>query len=258
MKNPEQPNKGEKNWQESFENNAEIYTAREIFDLIQANEFNEFEKEKIRKNLTEFGQKEEDIDLAVKLMACISAVQKAAFDGEQIELQFMPMKRPDAIAGYRSKNDENPKEAYAVYVEGLHETTSDWLKKTKLTLFDREGKPNKNEPIITTEEDLLGVAIHEVRHRFQYQDGFRIFSPEAASAIDNQLRQIMLFTVSYFDKLKKIREKGCKKGGEIVRGINPSEFDSFVIEILANNKIHEGLTLRDFFDLVKIQPPEIK
>lgn len=249
-------NKGSTTWQEALEG-KEKYAAKELFDLIQAVQLDALNPQETRRQLLEHGQKEEDIDSALKLMACISAVNRMAFGGEPVTLNFMSpehAERPDIVARYDSGGKDS-REGYEVRVEGLHNKTLDMLK-SKIELVDKDGKVFEDRPLTTIESEYLGTAVHEVRHRFQHQKGFKMFSPKDISSVDEQLGRIISFMKDYFDIVREDLEKEGASKKIIASQANPREFDAMVVEVLAQNKMHEGVTLEEFSNLVGIQPPE--
>jgi hypothetical protein len=249
----EEKYKGSRTWQEAYENPEEIYSAEEIFDLIQTNQFPKLNPEKMKEGLLEKGLKEEDIDSALRLMACMATVQQAGFDGEQVTLEFVSKKyqpNQDFAAAYFPKKD-----SYGIFVPDLHEGISNHLKEVTVKLVDKDGKFIKDAPLLTMEEWMLGTAVHEVRHRLQEQTDFKMFSPEDASSMQNkQLKQIIIFVERLFEITKEDLEKAGRGEKIIEDRTSQEEFDSNVVEFLTRNKIHNGTTLKEFFDLVKIQP----
>lgn len=251
-------NKESTTWQEVLENKGETYTAKELFDLIQVNHMDGLDPDKVRAELLAHGRKEEDIEDSLKLMTCISIVQRMAFSGEGVALNFAPSKheiRPDIVAMYNPK-EKDCEERYDVRVEELHNKILDMLK-SKIELVDKNGKVFDNRPLTTVESEYLGTAVHEVRHRFQHQKGFRMFSYEDTSLIDKQLSRIITFVKHYLDIVREDLEKEGASKEIIDSQVNPAEFDAMVIKILAQNKMHEGVTLEEFSNLVRIQPPEL-
>lgn len=237
-----------------------IYTAKELFDLIQGDELKTIGAERTRKDLSAQGQKEEDIDVAIKLMACISAVQKRAFNGEQIALIFSPLKfkiYPSTLAMYSPNGGKDSGECYEVFVEGYNESLLDSLKPPTIGLYDKDGKEPKNKIPISMEEELLKKAVHEVRHRFQGRIGFRMFSVKDRSFVDAQLKEIIFFADTIQNIVKRRIEKEGVRSDIIDNVISQPEFDAIVVETLALNKLREGVKSEEFFDLVKIQPPEL-
>lgn len=248
--------KGNRTWQEAYENPDEVYSAKEIFDLIQYNEFKKVkDPEKLKKELLENEMKEEDIDLAFKLMVCVGAVDQTAFWDGAIPLEFIHSKskqNEDFFAGYDSP-DKNPSESYVVFVEGFHEAMKKNLAR-KMVLVGEDGKFIKDAPLPTEEEFFLGVAIHEVRHRLQRQEGFKLFSAKDIPNLKNPLKKIAI----YIRELKKasveVEQEGKNRESVIAYYEDPIEFDSSFVEYLARHRIHHGIALREFFDLVKVQP----
>jgi len=259
---PEQEQESEKapNVLESaFEDDREAHNAKEIFDLIQKSYLTRLNPEETRRQLLEHGRKEEDIDSALKLMACIGAVNRIAFGEGGVVLNFVPSKhkvRPDIIAMYNPE-EKDCEEGYDVRVEGLNEKTLIRVK-AKIPLIGKDGETVKNGPLVTLEEAYLGTSIHEARHRFQHQKGSRIFSYKDAHLVGKQLGKIISFVKHYLDIRREDMEKDGAAKETIDSEVNPGEFDAMVVEILAQNKLHEGVILEDFFNLVKIQPPELE
>ena len=245
--------KGSRTWQEAMENKQEVYTAKEIFDLIQTNEQPKLDADSMRAALLERGMKEEDVNLALELMACIGAVNFLAFGKRDVLLEFRTKKgsNQDLLAGYNRAEEKQP-ESFLVYVKDLFKDVSEQLAQKFYSLrnVNNENRPNK-----TKEELFLGVAVHEVRHRLQKQSGFKMFSiDEISSEKDETIRKVLTYTRNLFEEEEK-RFRKENRGEKVVRNrISPEEFDASATEYLAHNKLHEGMNLENFMLLVRSQP----
>jgi len=240
-------NKRLKTWQEVIENKKEIYTTEKLFKICQDNEIPRLRPKFLKKQLIEHGMESDDINSAFELMACITGINKIIFDENEIPLTFVP-EESYTVAGYCSLS-KNPNESYQVFVKNCGKILEDRAG----ILLDEVG--NQQNFSLTQKEILLRVAIHEVRHRLQYQKGFKFLSVEN---ISDERNVLLKGYMNYFKNSLEIAKKLYRKKGEteemIKEKINSLEFDSEVIANFAINEIRKGISLEDLIKIIQHQP----
>lgn len=97
----------------------------------------------------------------------------------------------------------------------------------KNILIKEFGKSDQDTPIPSSEEVIIGLAVHEVRHRVQeYFSKKKLFTPEIANEIKSD----------YLKKLIKFLELICLDKPD-VKG-SDRQFDALVIEMWCKEKWH--------------------
>lgn len=231
------------------------YTASEFFQLIFKKSYPNLKPKDMGRKLLAKGQKEADTIMSLKLMACIGAIDRLIFDGKPITLNFST--RPNRyghFAGY-SKATKTHGESYEVTVSGIAKTMKGELK-ARVTMLGKKSPPYYDLPKASLEEILIGVAIHEVRHRMQYQPGIKTFSRKYYSYAGGKLRRYINFTKLLFREERKVYVKEGKSVGFIRDRMKKTEFDAKLIEIIAVTRIHNGVSINELKSLINLQPNE--
>lgn len=244
-------------WEEAWQAKDKMRSAQEIFNLIQGKVVSWFDPN-LRQELSEKDQSAEDIELAIELMACIGAIDKAAFGKRDILLEFFVTQdesNEDLFACYCSPKD-NPRESYGVWVGGLYQGITKQLRHEKLILPDC---PIKKAPLATKEEFLLGVGVHEVRHRLQYHKRVEMFVSSDTEHFKEPMRKVCRWIRELLSSRKRI-EAPTKKDPQrfLAYCDNPDEFDANVVQDFACQRLHQGISLEEFFALVMLEPAAYK
>ncbi len=184
-----------------------VYNADGLFELFQKYKISD--PDAIKEQLSECGIEPKDIECAFELMACISKIDTMCCSGN-IRLLFNTSKNLKLLAGYGRAGENELDELYSVYTDGLAGEVEMRCKKSVLL----DGIGNFKKTSLTKQEVLLKAAIHEVRHRLQYQKGFKIFTAEDALEEENQTLK------KYIDSEKKYKKKKKNFIGEKRRLMN--------------------------------------
>jgi len=168
------------------------------------------ERKILKRRLLQEGLEEKDIDISIDLGETIAQLDFFVF-GNNI---------PVILADFECQQDRNTralyapetkkqKESYLVYVPKMSES----LEEVKF-YFDENGNLTAEETnkLITTQELLLQIAAHEVRHRLQHS-------------------------------IKNLKTKTKTK--------SEKEHDSHLIEFTAVEALHRGKTLEEIAELIR-------
>lgn len=142
------------------ENKQEIYKAEDLFRFFQE-KYNVPNSEETKRQLMEHGMEPKDIDASFELMTCVLGVDANVENLQGIRLEFNAAKDTKKLAGYRPAA-EGELEKYIAFVDGSADEITRRCRGRKMT----------------KQEVVLQVAIHEVRHRLQFTEGFKKFKAE--------------------------------------------------------------------------------
>jgi len=235
-----------------------ICNAFEIFDLFQEIAFSSLEPERIRRELVKRGKEKKDIELSLRLMASIVGLNLRVFPFQNISADFISEKVCNDLVSAYCGPPFASEEGYVVWVEGISEYV---IKRTKigLILINNDGDivDNCEDGFFPTsfpmvQEVLLGLALHEVRHRFQRNNKFELFSPEDIDDIQYPLKGYIDFVDYYQSSREKIFREEGKTQEFIEKRINPWEFDALVIANFLMAKIHRGITIEELLETVTL------
>jgi hypothetical protein len=228
------------------------YTAPELFRIIMKYSYPKLASEKIKKGLLAKGKKETDIDMALRLMACIALINHFIFNDENPILNFCPnQNRFRHFAGHANAT-KNSQEAYHVFVIGLARAIEHEMEE-RVIMFCKRKPCYEDLPKLSLEEALLGIAMHEVRHRFQKKPGMKMFSRKSFSFARGELRKYLNYTKILFQEEKRIYLRDGKSKGLIRDRMKRTEFDAVLIETMGVNAIHKGISIEDLKSLITLQ-----
>jgi hypothetical protein len=229
-----------------------VLTAGEIFQLFQNKGYSKLNPEKIRKRLLARKQKEEDIELSLKLMACIAVFNEEVFhSSNDVIFGFVPKKSKH---GFMAGCLSGPRHGYEVFVEGLLEMVEHETQKIKLFLLSAEGELD-HSLLMSQEQFFVSVAVHEVRHEVQKSKGFRMFRPEHFEATEGQVKHFIRLMKMIQELDKELYEKQGKSKRFISQKMSPREFDARFIESLSRDRVYRGISMEDLIGLARLQPP---
>jgi len=233
-------------------NTSKVLSATEHFENIFAYASPIVEAENVRNRLVDEGRSDKDIDRAVELMTCIFMINTYALFDDEIPLRFEADRHKyDFIVEYVLKHSE---ENYSVFVEDIAEMIDEVLKITPLLLNPDVGLV-ESIPLVSFHECLLAMAIHEARHRLQYNGIIKLFTaPYAKYCRDIFLKNILEFFGIYFIERRKAFLIQGKSQEYIYRTLNIFEFDAVVIANLAASRLHDGLSISGVAQLLTMQP----
>ncbi len=243
-------NKTTRKWKEALADEKEIFTAKELFDLIQFNAQGKFEQS-LKDKLAETNVPE-DIELAMELAACIATINEFMFQDRPM-LQFHTCKE-GGVAYYFSPHN-NPQMYYGITVRDLKKDLEGVVQQEGRSLIVGDnGKFVNPSRRFSKEMYFLQVAVHEVRHRVQELPDFKLFAPQHAATEGQPLKKLIKFQDTFFQKQeKRLRERGVDEP-TISKRLSPIEFDAEVVDAFAKNKIYHGITLQEFFSLASLMP----
>lgn len=202
--------------------------AKSLFDMI-IDIGHSKSQEEIRDKLEKEGAERESAEFAIKMMTCLGAVNYFTF-GDKVNMEFRTegKEKPANIIEYIPAS-ETEKEKYSISVDYFYKTIKYILdNKKRHILLDANGEMIDNPDAVSEQELLLGIAVHEARHRLQKTRNVKMFPRDenfSAESIDE------------------------KSGVE--------ESDAIMVERLALGRIHyQNTSIEDLCDLIKINSAE--
>ena len=199
---------------------------------------------------------EKDIKMARKILIRLEALDKMVFPEKPANFNFSIKKN---FFGCFVSQDPNKrvKSRYTIYLPGLADALNEEKQRKVFWLAEKRGNKKLSDP--TWEELLVGIAAHEVRHRFQSDCPCKKFSFKSAATLeDGLLRAAVRFTGLKFKQLKKIYADQGRTKAFISHRTNRKEFDASVIERLVANMIHRKNAyslLQEIVAAIKLQAP---
>lgn len=234
---------------------SKFLVPEEYFKEIVNNERKNFDVEKIIQESIEHGMKEEDIETAVDLLACISILdEKILPDEKPCSLNLIyGRSREKYIASYCAPKEGDGEEVYYVFMSDIEE----------LSLKDTPGITNFNEnnEIDTSEKrekaskelNLLSVAFHEIRHRVQHRKQIAQFNPEHTLAFQDKTYPDF---IEFLNLCIEEGKKNPKSKNLAEYKSQPHEYDATVIEEFSVSKLSSGITEKDLIELAQLEPQE--
>ena len=202
------------------------------------------------------GIQEEDIEIAFALRQCIVTIDSAVFPNVSILIEINTREAQE-IAGYKSP-DKNPKEGYVIHVRDLSQKVGKLRRARGIFRDCGDGTvdlfPYEDSPVISIEDCLLAIGVHEVRHRFQR--GLPIlFSAEHEDDSGNLLNGIIRYVRLVLEETREIYKGEGESEEYIQRKTGPTEFDARVIERLVVNKFLNGdVSIKELMSLATLSP----
>ena len=201
--------------------------------------------EQIESELKEMGVEDKDIEIALKLITRIGALDRKIFPDNPVTFSYTLKEPPEKeFVGFEIPEADEKERFYRIYLKNLARTVNNRIKEELLPFF-KLGEEKKQIKLLKhkPEEFLLSVAAHEVRHRVQKDFSLEPLSPDSARSIENQLlKSIIEYRELEFEEIKKILIREKKSEEYISYRMRPDEFDAKVIELFVANKIHEFIS----------------
>ncbi|MFC1751661.1 hypothetical protein ACFLY5_00760 [Patescibacteria group bacterium] len=216
--------------------------------------------EEIYETCKKRGVSEEDTDIAIEIMACIASLDDKIINREkERELSFCFGKTlGKEAAGYFPK-EKGKKEGYGVFPKNMKHRPSP----KAIISFDEQGNLDnpENTPKETRDLHILGLAVHEIRHRVQKTEDFSQFTPADTSKYKDEPFSSYIRFMSYkFEAFSESIVKKYRKDGKpeeyIKDRTSNKEFDAQLIEELAKSKLHSGITEKELLELIQLQPTD--
>ena len=180
------------------------------------------------------GLTEEELKITERFSNTIERLDKIVFPENPIEvfvLQCSPLdeakrfqycpKAPNFISNYRG-------ELYLIFGGKLPQRIEEEKNKSIMLFKDSELSKNIYQlPKFSLEEVLIGLSVHEIRHRFQYHNKNKILSPRDVERINDP----------YLKRLFRYVSLLCE---QISPNSFDKEFDAAVVEHIVVELWHEG------------------
>lgn len=218
---------------------------------------------KFRNIFTEKGLRAEDIDIALKVFAALVQLDKALFPGNLagIQLCLVPH-RKGFFAQYCKPIRGRRKEHYTIFVPGLHKH---WKEDSARVFIEEKAgqvvrKPDEEHRKLTAEEFAITVAVHEVRHRLQFQFGKRLEKFNAWTwkrANDPLLHKLgkFIYYLNVAQRRIMIQDGASRQFAR--KRTNSEEFDSKLVEYLVLHRLSRIQNFDDLLVLMKIGPSSV-
>ena len=214
---------------------------------------------KIKRILKEKGVEEENIKMGLAIMMRLEVLDGMVFPENPATIKLVVKRHRFGFLAAHIYPNQKTNERYSIYLDGLASS----LKEEKgvgssFVVGDAGSHARYLKP--TWEELLMSIAVHEVRHRFQYDYPLKKFSPKSANLTEEEpLKSIIKFNELSFRKKRKNYLGENRSKTFIKDRTNGEEFDARVIELLAVNIIHERKNsdnlLEEIASVIRLQAP---
>lgn len=161
------------------------------------------EKENLKNQLLKEGLEEKDIDISINLAEYMRELDFLVFsDNVPIIFADFECQQNKDIRAFYAPATRRQKEYYIVYIPKMNESLEE--ARTHFFFDDNGGLTTQktNKPI-STQELLLQIATHEVRHRFQQKPGLK---KTTKSAREHDSHAIEFTAVEAFHEGKTLEE----------------------------------------------------
>ena len=221
-------------------------------------------REDFERELEQSGLEKEDIALATKFMMCLATVNQLVFQ-DRAELIFSTNKEKSEnfVQYLPEKKEIDQDESYWINVKFFGQTIREIVGENRTVFLDEAGHLIKSEeeaPPVSLEELLLGIAVHEVRHRLQKKKGIKLIGPSSkvffeGNQIDDEFINLQSSFIS--GQKKKLKSRGDVKEGLLERKTGSEELDAVIIEKIAVSRLyHRKTSLEQLRQLISIEPED--
>jgi hypothetical protein len=247
----------EQNHREKVEINEPL-ESKELFDLLASAGLKGFRPEFIQE-LEESGAEKEDVDLATKFMACLAVVNRLVFN-DKVELVFSTgEKEPENFVQYSPKKEGKYDENYWISVKHFGKVIRMQMGENREVFLDENGcLTRKGAPVVSLEENLLGIAVHEVRHRLQHKSGIKLIGRGDKVICDGVPVDDEFITLQanfMNSQRKKLKESGVLDESSLERKADKKELDAIIIEKMAVSRLHNRkISLEQLKQIAMIEP----
>jgi hypothetical protein len=216
--------------------------------------------DRFRKSFIEKGLQTNDIEIALKVFAVLAQLDMTLFPGNLagIQLCLVPSKRK-FFAQYCKPAKNRRSDHYTIFVPGLY---NHWQGDSKIVFIDeKDGEvvimSDEQRRKLTADEFAITLAVHEVRHRLQFQYGRRLDKFNAWTwkyANEPLLYKLgkFVYHLNVAQRRIMIRDGFPKKFAR--ERTNSEEFDSMVIEYLVLHRLSRTKTFDDLLGFMKVGP----
>jgi len=144
---------------------------------------------------------EKDLELAEKISNSIEGFDRKIFPNNPTETMVFQERPPDEGSRFRyaprvpNESGDDYFEAYIIFAVGLYERIEN-ERRRKLILFrEEEILRGLNEaPCYSLEEVLIGIAVHENKHKVDHYFPEKIFSPDHIQETNNPyFRRLLIY-----------------------------------------------------------------
>ncbi len=195
-------------------------------------------------------------------MACLATVNGLVFN-DNIKLIFDTSKKePENFIQYTPEKKGRHRENYLINVGYFGKTIKKQLEEGRRIFLDENGNLIKNgeeAPLVSFEELLFGIAIHEVRHRIQEKRNIKLIGQGDKVFFDGNYinDEFIDLQSSFVDSLRKrFKKEGGLEEGLPERKTGNGELDAIIIEKMAVSRLHHRKTNLEQLKQIVITEPE--
>lgn len=247
----------EQNHREKAEINEPL-EAKELFEWLANTGLKGFKPE-FAYELEKSGAEKEDVDLAIRFMACLAVVNGLIFN-DRVKLIFnISEEQPENFIQYTPKKKGQYNDNYLISVRYFGKAIRKQLGENREVFLDGNGcLTRKGAPIVSLEETLLGITVHEVRHRLQHKSSIKMIGRGDKVICDGNPvdDEFIALQASFMDSQRKKLLKGeILDEGLLERKADSKELDAIIIEKMAVSRLHHRKTsLEQLKQIVTIEP----
>ncbi len=173
------------------------------------------------------------VELSLFMLSLMDYFNSLVFNDSKVGTCIIPGRHP-FIAGYDPDRDR-----YGVFIECMN-----YLTQTRsIRLFDYIDKNGVNQKhFIGIQENLIAIALHEVRHRLQIKKKVKMFTKDR-NTTDQQVNMLIGHKREVFKRAKHKLSRENRQRKFVKTILSDKEFDAhiiedlFLIEILKKGKI---------------------
>ena len=237
---------------------GEPLESKELFDLLTNAGLKGFKPEFVQE-LGESGTEKEDVDLAIKFMACLTAVNGLVFN-DRVELIFNTgEEEPENFIQYSPKREGEYDENYWISIGHFGKIVRKQMGENHRVFLDKNShliKYEEDAPPVLLEELLLGIAVHEVRHRLQEKKQISMIGGKDKVILDgNYIDPNFIKLQASFIKGLRGKSKKAMDAGLLERKTGNRELDAVIVEKVAVSRLHHRRTsLEQLKQLATIEP----
>lgn len=232
--------------------------SKELFDLLVDASLKGFRPELIQE-LEETGAEKENVDLAVRFMACLAVVNRLVFN-DKVDLIFSTGENePENFIQYTPKKEGRYDENYWISIRHFGKVIKKQMEENRRVFLDENGQliiRKEDAPPVSQEELLLGIAIHEVRHRLQEREEISMIGAKDKVMLDGNYidEDFLKLQASFVGGLKKKYEESLEEG-LLERKTGNKELDAIIVEKISASRLHHRKTsLEQLKRLATIEP----
>jgi|GEM_PF-2723595 len=185
-----------------------------------------------------------DTEMALTLMGCIAAVNHRFFSGVPVLFRFSSKRSSQGFLAEFNPFTRRQREGYSVYAEDLAQLIKERTAYERVMALDERGcllYDYEMAPRPSLEEVLMGIGLHEVRHRlFHHNQVSRITLGYAKEKGDLELETAIRLNRSVVKSKKELYRNEGRSTYFIRRRSGWDELGAMVVEDLAILKMRQG------------------